>query len=112
MALPLRRNTAELRHDRNHRPRQQAAKQGPERPVLFRPQIPYQPAVELFGRQRGLQVDVDGIPPPRHMAQMGAGAEDHRPRQAEMGEQHLPEVPVNGLLPGFVPDGQTGVFQR
>ena len=68
-------------------------------PVLRLVKVPENPGIQLFCRKRRLQIDrkcdVSFFKPLRNIA---AGAEKHRTRNAEMGEQHLPEIPVQFLF--------------
>ena len=89
--------------------RQQRAERVDEIAVCVFGEIAQQAAVKRVGGQGGLEVDIEvtGITP----AQIGRGGENHRPRNAEMREQHLPRFAVQ-LAPVAGSEGQPDVFQR
>ena len=56
------------------------------------------------------QVDLDPDVMKIGFAQMRRGGQDHRAAHPEMGEQHLPEIPVDRTV--AVKEGQRDVFER
>ena len=62
-------------------------------------ELPHQTGVQRLLVQGGLQVNADGIAVLFILPHMGAGAEDQRSGQAEVGEQQLPLLLEDGLAP-------------
>ena len=74
--------------------------------------IPADPRLQLFRRQRRLQIDPQAVPSRLHLPHMGTGAENHRAGYAEMCKQHLSEIGIH-RFPGFaVRHRKCTVFQR
>ena len=110
MYLRLRRDTAAADHHRDQAAGQQVVQAVAEIPIAVLREHAQQPCVQLFLRQAGLQVQLRHILFPRF--HMGGGGEDQRPREAEVGKLHFPQLAPQLLfpLPRF-PQGQGHVAQ-
>ena len=112
MCLLLRRDAGELHQHRHHQPGHQPFQHIVEIPVGVFLQIPEQSLVQLLLVQGGLEIQVDVVVLLLKIPHVGAGAEDQRPGQAEVGEQQLPLLGVDRLflpvshLDGHVAQGQ------